>query len=229
MPTTLPRWLTKPATKFYKRTVLKDPFLVSVKRWKRDRGDTTLRQDYSLNENSVVLDVGGYQGDFTQAMINRFGCRVFVFEPMPLFSEQCTRQFANDPRVSVLPYGLGTSDEQLFVSTSDDASSFFRHHDTNESVTAQIRDVSWVWQELDLEHVDLIKVNIEGGEYPLLRRLIETNLIRQVSNIQVQFHDFVEDAELQRNELRQRLQPSHDETWCYEFVWENWSRRATAA
>ncbi|MCP4506393.1 MAG: hypothetical protein GY826_08360 [Fuerstiella sp.] len=43
MPTTLPRWLTKPATKFYKRTILKDPFLASVKQWKRDRGDTTLR------------------------------------------------------------------------------------------------------------------------------------------------------------------------------------------
>lgn len=229
MPKIFSDWLIKPATKFYKRTVLKDPFLVSVKRWKRDRGDTTLRQDYSLDENSVVLDVGGYHGDFAQAMIDRFGCRVFVFEPMPVFSEQCRQRFADDPRVSVLDYGLGACDEQLFLSTADDASSFFRNHDTNGSVAAQIHDVLSVWQELDLEHVDLIKVNIEGGEYPLLRRLIETNLIRQVSNIQVQFHDFVEDAELQRNELRQRLQPSHDETWCYEFVWENWSRRATAA
>jgi len=229
MPKTLPDWLTKPVIKFYKRSILKDSFLVSVKQWKRDRGDTTLRHDYSLDENSVVLDVGGYQGDFAQAMIDQFGCRVFLFEPMPVFSEQCTQRFASDPRVSVLPYGLGACDEQLFLSTSDDASSFFRNHDTNGSVTAQIHDVLSVWQKLGLEHVDLIKINIEGGEYPLLRRLIETKLIRQVGNIQVQFHNFVEDAVKQRNELRRQLQPSHNETWCYEFVWENWSRRATAA
>ncbi len=229
MPRTLSDWLIKPATKLYKRAILKDPFLVSVKQWKQDRGDATLRQDYSLDENSVVLDVGGYQGDFSQAMIDRFGCRVFVFEPMPVFSEQCRQRFAGDPRVSVLDYGLGARDEQLFLSTSDDASSFFRNHDAYGSVAASIHDVLSVWQKLDLEHVDLIKINIEGGEYPLLRRLIETQLIHQVSNIQVQFHDFVEDAVVQRNELRRRLETSHDETWCYEFVWENWSRRAIAA
>ena len=106
---------------------------------------------------------------------------------MPVFSEQCRQRFADDPRVSVLDYGLGACDEQLFLSTADDASSFFRNHDTNGSVAAQIHDVLSVWQELDLEHVDLIKVNIEGGEYPLLRRLIETNLIVRLAIFRCNF------------------------------------------
>ena len=33
-----------------------------VDRWFADRGDQTLRLDYDLNENSVVLDLGGYHG-----------------------------------------------------------------------------------------------------------------------------------------------------------------------
>jgi FkbM family methyltransferase len=219
----------KPGTKFYKRTILKDPFSVSVKQWKRDRGDSTLRFEYPLDENSVVLDVGGYQGDFAHALVERFRCQVLLFEPMPMFCQKCEERFAHEPKVSVFNYGLGAEDEQLSLSTDDDASSFFRGKTPDKTVPAEVRDVRSVWEELELGRVDLMKINIEGSEYPLLRRLIETKLIQQVDNIQVQFHDFVNEAARQRDELRRQLEPTHNETWCYEFVWENWARRKTAA
>jgi hypothetical protein len=41
----------------------------------------------------------------------------------------------------------------------------------------------------------------------------------------VQFHEFVDDAARQRSELRRQLEHTHEESWCYEFVWENWSRK----
>jgi len=226
---TLADWLIKPAAKFYKRAIVKDPFQVSVRQWKLDRGDATLRLEYPLDETSVVLDVGGYQGDFASALVDRFRCRVLVFEPMPAFSEQCDERFAKEPRVSVLHYGLGARDEQLSLSSSNDASSFFRQNGTTGFVSAQVRDVSPVWKQLNLTRVDLMKINIEGGEYPLLHRLIETGLIRQIDNIQIQFHDFVDDAAHQRATLRRQLETTHKETWCYEFVWENWSRKETEA
>ena len=37
-----------------------------VDRWFADRGDQTLRLDYDLNENSVVLDLGGYHGSCSE-------------------------------------------------------------------------------------------------------------------------------------------------------------------
>ena len=218
-------WLVKPVTKFYQRTIVKDPFSVSVRQWKRDRGDATLRLDYPLNETSVVLDVGGYQGDFASALVDRFHCRVLVFEPMPAFYQQCNKRFANEPMVSVFDYGLGARDEQLSLSTSNDASSFFRDTGADGFVPAQVRDVSSVWEQLELTRVDLMKINIEGGEYALLHRLIETGLIRRIDNLQIQFHDFVDDAADRRSELRRQLEQTHEESWCYEFVWENWSRK----
>ena len=39
-----------------------------------------------------------------------------------------------------------------------------------------------------------MKINIEGGEYELLERLIAADLIRKIDDIQVQFHNFVPDA-----------------------------------
>ena len=38
----------------------------------------------------------------------------------------------------------------------------------------------------------LMKINIEGGEYDLLEELLDENMIKQIVNLQVQFHDFVE-------------------------------------
>jgi len=229
MPSTFSDLLFKPVAKFYKRTIKKDPFLVSLKQWKLDRGDAMLRYEYPLDETSVVLDVGGFQGDFSDAMVNRYGCRVLLFEPMASFFGQCEERFAEEPRVSVFHYGLGSKDEQLRLSRSSDASSFFRGNGSGESVSAEVRDIASVWGQLDLARVDLMKINIEGGEYPLLRRLIETDTIRQICNIQIQFHDFVDDAENHRTKLRRQLELTHEETWCYDFVWENWCRKTNGA
>ena len=68
----IPEFLSKPAVKFYKRRVLKDPFSLAIKQWKKDRGSKALRFDYPLTEKSVVLDVGGYLGDFAQSIVQKF-------------------------------------------------------------------------------------------------------------------------------------------------------------
>jgi FkbM family methyltransferase len=219
--------LVKPAVKFYKRRILKDPFQLAIRQWKRDRANHTLRYKYPLDENSTVLDVGGYRGDFAEEMVNRFGCKVIVFEPMPSFYEHCSVRFKDQPKVTVMNYGLGSCDETLQLSESDDASSFHRTNVASKFVEARLRDAETVWAELGLADVDLIKVNIEGGEYPLLPHLIHSGLIERIKHVQVQFHDFVEDAPSRRNEIRSQLANTHDEQWCYTFVWESWKRKAS--
>lgn len=214
--------LVKPIAKFYKRSIQKDPFSVSVKKWKRDRGDALLRTEYPLHSDSVVLDVGGYAGDFANELSEKFGCRIFVFEPMPRFYETCSNRFRSNPNITVLNYGLGARNEELELSDSDDGSSFCRDNSGKKSVKACIRDVESVWNDLGLDRVDLIKINIEGGEYPLLDRMLECDLANKVANFQIQFHDFIADAKSLRSQVRNRLAETHSEQWCYEFVWESW-------
>ena len=43
--------------------------------------------------------------------------------------------------------------------------------------------------------IDLLKINIEGGEYDILERMYKTGTINKVQNLQIQFHNFVEDAQ----------------------------------
>ena len=42
-----------------------------IDKWFKDRGDHTHNITYDLNENSVVMDLGGYTGVWGQQIINK--------------------------------------------------------------------------------------------------------------------------------------------------------------
>lgn len=71
--------------------------------------------------------------------------------------------------------------------------------------------------------IDLMKINIEGGEYALLPHLIDTGVISRVRNIQIQFHELDVDSAEKRESIICALRKTHKRDWCYEFVWESWS------
>ena len=74
-----------------------------------------------------------------------------------------------------------------------------------------------------IEKVDLLKMNIEGGEYDLLEHMIKNNLTSKFENIQVQFHDNVFDGwEEKYNFIVNNLTKTHHLTYKFEFKFENW-------
>lgn len=210
----------------YKRHVLNDRFSIEVKRWFRDRGDDTLRLDYpELNAHSVVFDVGGYQGDFAEAIHQKYQCRVYVFEPHPRYFEMCVKRFQDADSVVVLNYGLSGTDGSFGLTDSGDGSSFLEERKRGHAkLECVLRSFSSVLGELDVRNIDLMKINIEGGEYPLLQSMADEGLLNVVDDFQIQFHDFAVDAMNRRQAILESLSKSHECTWCYEFVWENWKR-----
>lgn len=214
------------ASLIMRRDVLRDPFLLEVRRWFYDRGDETLRLDYDLDADSTVLDLGGYHGDFAAAMMDRYACRVFVFEPLPAFYELCRERFRDVETVTCLPYGLSNRTVMMPISLDANASSTFAASRREvETTDIQLRAVDEAWSELGLKTVDLCKINIEGGEFDVLDRLIETGLVTRIRNLQVQFHAFVPDAGARREAIAAQLSNTHSRVWNYEFVWESWQRK----
>lgn len=80
-------------------------------------------------------------------------------------------------------------------------------------------------KENNIKTIDLMKINIEGGEYALLEHLIEAGHIKEIKNIQIQFHDFVPDADKRMCKIQSGLEETHFLTYQYRFVWENWRLR----
>jgi hypothetical protein len=90
------------------------------------------------------------------------------------------------------------------------------------SVEVQIKDIDNAWKSLALNHVDLMKINIEGAEFPLLERMIEMDLLQNVGCFLIQFHEWHPGAYHRRKNIRKALSKTHRLVWDYHFVWEKW-------
>lgn len=202
--------------------VLRDPFLIGARRWFKDFGYDTFNLNYTLNSESLVLDVGGYHGDYAEAVFRKFGCRVILFEPIPAFYEDCVKRFADNPSIACLNYGLSSLSGSFPISVSDNASSFKKLPTGDNADIAEVRSFKEVVLELGIDRIDLMKINIEGGEFDLLPAMIDSGLIKRVRFLQVQFHNFVAGAKEGRSRIRESLFKTHREMWNYEFVWESW-------
>lgn len=206
----------------FRRYVLRDPFLIAAPRWVTDKGDETLRLDYPLNQSSVVFDLGGYHGDFAAAIHEKFGSKIYIFEPVPQFHQMCVERFKGNDQIVCLNYGLSSHDGWLDISLADNASSFASPHAKGATLQVQIRSIVECIRELGVKKIDLMKINIEGGEFEVIPAMIESGEIARVRYLQVQFHNFVKKATKQRKAIRAQLAQTHTEMWNYEFVWESW-------
>ena len=68
---------------------------------------------------------------------------------------------------------------------------------------------------------------VEGAEYDLLDHMLNTAITNCIEDLQIQFHQFVTDAEKRHEVIRSRLLQTHHLTYDYEFVWENWRLNAS--
>ena len=189
--------------------------------WFAANGDETLRLDYNLKEHSVVFDLGGYKGEFAEKIYNRYQSQIYIFEPVASFYKIIENKFVGNFKVKPYQFGLAGSDGTLQISLTADASSVFIDSEDSETIT--LKSITTFITEHEIAKVDLIKINIEGGEYDVLESLLDMGMIERFVNIQVQFHDFiVENASDRMKKIQDRLAKTHELTYQYEFVWENW-------
>jgi FkbM family methyltransferase len=203
--------------------IKKDEFMKNIYKWQDDKGDQTLRLSYPLDENSIVFDVGGYIGNFAADIFCKYNCNIYIFEPVTEFYEKIKARFSNNPKVNVFHAGLSDRSSTAKISVNGTSSSVFK---TNSENTEEIKLISIVnfIKDHEIKGIDLMKINIEGGEYPLLDSLIKNNLLDIARNYQIQFHWFIPDAKQQRENIRAELSKTHRLLWDYPFVWENWER-----
>jgi FkbM family methyltransferase len=189
--------------------------------WFKANGDKTLRLDYDeLSIDSLVFDLGGYEGQWSSDIYSKYNCAIFVFEPYPLYAENIRKRFAKNHKIRLFDMGLSAKSEELDLTISDDSSS--THKSGDRSVKIKVQQALEFFTTQAIDCVDLMKINIEGGEYDLLDHLLASNLILKVKNIQIQFHDFVPDAFERMKNIQKGLSKTHELTYQYEFVWENW-------
>lgn len=188
--------------------------------WLRSNGDKTLRLDYDISNEDVVIDVGGYEGQWVSDIFSRYMCSVHVFEPVPNFAKSIERRFVKNKNVYVHQAALGAENGVIAISIDGDASSALIQ--SVNHIEVPVLCFSEVFVKHGWKEIALMKINIEGGEYDLLQHILDSNLAKNIKNIQVQFHDFVPDASSRMIKIQERLRATHELTYYFPFIWENW-------
>ncbi len=197
-----------------------------MKSWRKTRGDVNLIPVHDdLNENSFVMDIGGYHGDFSAEIYARYCCEIKVFEPVPSFVESMRQRFAKNRHIEVIGIGLGGETRSDTISINEYSSSTFRTVGCETTEIQIMNIVEWL-DNNSVEKVAMMKINIEGGEYGLLDQLLRSKYISKIDNLQIQFHNFFENAVDRMTEIQRELSKTHEPTFQYRFVWENWKLKS---
>jgi len=183
--------------------------------------------DADIDSNSVVVDVGAFTGSWAQHMVDRYDPVIYAFEPNPRSFELLQQKAVNNPKLQPKPYGLGAEDSSVDFTLNGLGSSMCDERSSNSGmprIKVDIAAIDRVWHELKLGHVDLMKINIEGAEFPLLDKMIKTDLLKKVDCFLIQFHEWHPGAYGKHRRIREELSKTHRLEWDYYFVWEKWVR-----
>jgi len=139
-----------------------DQFKLIIARWFNDKGDKTLRLEYPLNSQSIVFDLGGYEGDFCYEINKKFNCFVYVFEPSKKYFEKCIKRFKDNTKIKCFNFGFSSENGEYFLSDEANGSSIIRNYDSTNGEKIIIKDICVAFHEFGINNIDLMKINVEG-------------------------------------------------------------------
>lgn len=131
-----------------------------------------------IRKGDTVLDIGANLGMVTVYMASLVGSSgaVHAFEPNPRLVELLRRTLDRNclPQVKLHEFGLGPTEStlELRVPLSDTGEgSLVRNRATEECISVQVRvrTLDDVANEQDIQHVSLLKIDVEGFEASVFR------------------------------------------------------------
>ena len=140
----------------------------------------------------VVVDLGANHGEFARQMRARFGASCRLVEANPALA----RRLRDHGEFPVWACAVAGADGQveLHVASNDEASTVLPLSAASvhgglvrESVTVPSRTLASLVDEMGCEHVDLLKIDIEGAEVDVLAEVPSATLAR-MGQISVEFH-----------------------------------------
>jgi FkbM family methyltransferase len=189
-----------------------------------------LHEAPDLDGESVIFDVGGFDGDWSARVFEKYQAHIYCFEVAPAHSTAIAARFRSNPKLRCFEYGLSGENATLTLSPGGPGSTLYAHcgdapgHQGDE-VQVPVRDIVEVMDELGVRQIDFMKLNIEGGEYDLLERMIAADRMADVVCLAVQFHEWLDGAWHRRRKIRDALKKTHREAWGYPWCWEQWVRK----
>jgi FkbM family methyltransferase len=141
-----------------------------------------------LPSTPQVVDCGANHGEFASALVHQYGARVTSVEPNPELIGDVERSGASGVRAAAIAEQADSV--WLAVEANDEASTIVgtRDPDVGNAVRVDALSLSALLEEIDLDRVDLLKLDIEGAEIAALEGLRPSRLAT-IDQVTVEFHD----------------------------------------
>jgi FkbM family methyltransferase len=136
-----------------------------------------------------VLSFGiGDDISFDLEMIRMFDAKVFAFDPTPKSLKWLSGQSGLPESFKAFPFGVAGFDgvQRFSLPAVSDWDDYSIRRQSTETVECSVKRVGTLLKELQLERVDLIKMDIEGSEYEVLPDLLRTSIVPL--QLLVEFH-----------------------------------------
>jgi FkbM family methyltransferase len=173
--------------------------------------DDCYGRDLSLSPNPVVIDVGGFIGDFALYAVKRLNARkVIVCEPSPRNWTLLLKNIANNSyQDRIEPVNKAVTADggsvMMNIDAPDEYQSMVSAHATGEQPLSAVPGISLgqLLKDHAVERVDLLKIDVEGGEYAILEGT-PADVFSRVRNIVFEYHD-IEGGWAMLESVKQRL------------------------
>lgn len=155
---------------------------------------------FRLNKKSVVLDCGANVG-YISKLLSYTGARIISFEPDPVAFKQLTHRCRNRKNITCIQKGVWDKSSVLKMFTHKEAqegdvcftvgSSIIaekQNIDTGRTQDIEVIDLVAYLQEQG-QKVDLIKLDIEGAEIEILKKIIATDTHHLFNRMYVETHE----------------------------------------
>ena len=134
-----------------------------------------------IKKDSICYCVGvGEDISFDLALVEKFGCDVYAFDPTPRAIKHVERVAGDNRAYHFFPIGLWDREEVLkFYSPANPdhvSHSAVNLQKTESYFEAPCKRLSAVMKENGHTHLDLLKLDVEGAEYKVLQSILEDNL-----------------------------------------------------
>lgn len=184
-----------------------------------------LRTTYPLNENSLVVDIGGFTGDWAMRIYCLYNCFIDIYEPHPDLAGDAARNFRGNQKVHVDQLGIGDKNGYLDLYGNTMNASFIPNS-IGTVIKVPVRQASEIFAErYNTRKIDLLKINIEGAEYGVVPDLINNWDFSRVNHFLVQFHNSVPGYQKKREACRKLISKTHEMKWNYDYLFESWRRK----
>jgi FkbM family methyltransferase len=141
-----------------------------------------------LSRDSRVIDLGANEGEFSMAIIHRYGCHVVGVEPVPALVAGMPRH----SRFALEPSAITNHGNSVVLNVNPTmCASIGIAEEGATSVTVPGMTLGRLLDKHGFERVALLKVDIEGAEISLFGSAPEADLLR-VDQITVEYHDFIQ-------------------------------------